>query len=208
MEELNQKFSKRLKHAMITKNIRQIDLSNMTGINKVKIHNYMNGKYLPKQDALYLLSKALDVTVGYLMGWDDEINKIKTEDKPIKIPVLGKISAGMPILATENIEGYEFAPSSFLKEDYQYFYLRVQGDSMNLKFQEKDLILIQKQNILENGEIGVILVDDEATVKKYRLEGNMVVLEPMSSNSEHHVQIYDVKKIKIIGKVILHIGKV
>ena len=60
----------------------------------------------------------------------------------------------------------------------------------------EELILIQKQPTLENGEIGVFLIEEtEATVKKFRQENNLVILEPMSSNPEHHAQIYDVKKI-------------
>lgn len=141
----------------------------------------------------------------------EESNAFPTADIPLKIPVLGKISAGLPILAQENIEGYEFAPSTFIKKDFDYFYLKVSGDSMNLKFPEGNLVLVQKQPTLENGEIGVILVgDNEATVKKYRCENDLVILEPMSTNPVHTTQIYNPKKvnIQIIGKVILHLGKV
>lgn len=69
--------------------------------------------------------------------------------------------------------------------------------------------MVQKQDFLENNEIGVILVNGyDATVKKYRYENNLVILEPMSSNPQNITQIYDPKKIeiKIIGKVILHLG--
>lgn len=138
-------------------------------------------------------------------------NVFPTTDTPIKIPVVGKIAAGLPILAVENIEGYEFAPSSYIKDGYDYFYLRVQGDSMNLKFNDGDIVLVQKQDNLENGEIGVILVNGfDATVKKYKSENGLIVLEPMSTNPEHTTQIYNPKEveIKIVGKVISYQGKV
>lgn len=140
-----------------------------------------------------------------------ESNAFPTSDIPLEVPVLGKISAGLPILAVENIEGYEFAPSSYIKSDYEYFYLRVQGDSMNLRFPEGNLVLVQKQDSLEDGEIGVFLIDgQDATVKKYRQDGNFVILDPMSTNPSNITQIYNVKEtpVRIIGKVVMHIGKV
>ena len=82
---------------------------------------------------------------------------------------------------------------------------------MNLKFPDGCLLLVQKQPELENGQIGVIRVNgDDATVKRFKEENNLIILEPMSSNSEHQVQIYNPQKIKIeiIGKVICSITDV
>lgn len=218
MEGLVDTFSNRLNTAMRIRNIKASELSAKTGIAKSSLSEYINGKYEAKQDGVYLLAKALDVNEAWLMGLDvsmerrkEESNVFPISDVPKKVPVVGKISAGMPILAVENIEGYEYAPSSQIKEGYTYFYLRVQGDSMNLKFNEGDIVLVQKQDTLENDEIGVILVDgNDATVKKYKSENGLVILEPMSTNPENTVQIYNPEKIsiKIIGKVISYQGKV
>ena len=81
---------------------------------------------------------------------------------------------------------------------------------MNLKFHEGDIILVQKQSDLENDEIGVILINGEATVKKYKNKNGLIILQPMSTNSEHQVQIYNPKEkdIKIIGKVISYQGTI
>ena len=178
----------------------------------------MSGRYKAKTDGLKLIADALNVSPVWLMGYDVpmerqelENNVFPIDDMPKKVPVVGRISAGLPMLATENIEGYEFAPSSQLKDGYTYFYLKVQGDSMNLKFNEGDIVLVQKQDDLENNEIGVILVNgDDATVKKYRKENGLVILEPMSTNPENVVQIYNPKdiQIRIIGKVISYQGKI
>lgn len=146
--------------------------------------------------------------ISLINNKDFESNVFPIADIPVKVPVIGKISAGLPILATENIEGYEFAPSSYIKEGFDYFYLKVDGDSMNLKFNNGDVVLVQKQDTLENDEIGVILVDDEATVKKFKHENDMIILYPMSTNPEHTVQIYKTEQIKIIGKVISYQGKI
>lgn len=216
---MKEDFSSRLKIAMNIRNIKASELSEKAHIPKSAISQYLSGLYEAKQKTIFKLATALNVSEAWLMGLDVpmersdrvESNVFPITDVPKKVPVVGKISAGVPILATENIEGYEFAPSSQIKEGYTYFYLRVQGDSMNLKFNEGDIVLVQKQDTLENDEIGVILVDgNDATVKKYKSENGLVILEPMSTNPENAVQIYNPKKvdIKIIGKVISYQGKV
>ncbi len=218
MKDIIDSFSNRLNEAIRKRNIKPIELSEKTGIDKSKISSYMSGRYKAKQDGVYLLAQALNVSEAWLMGLDVPMEKVQriesnafpTLDVPIEVPVLGKISAGLPILAVENIERYEFAPSTYMKSDYEYFYLQVQGDSMNLKIPENSLVLIQKQDTLENGEIGAFLIDDEdATIKKYRQDGNFVILEPMSNNPSHITQIYNIKErsVKIIGKAVIHIGQ-
>ena len=217
MSNLIDTFAHRLSYAIKIKNVRPVDVSKETGISKTNLSCYMSGKYEAKQDGVEILSKFLNVNPVWLMGYDvpmertlsADSNVFPISDVPKKIPVLGRISAGLPILATENIEGYEFAPSSLIKEGYEYFYLKVQGDSMNLKFNNGDIVLVQKQDELENNEIGVILINGyDATVKKYKSENGLVILEPMSTNPENTVQIYNPKdiSIKIIGKVVSYQG--
>ena len=180
------------------------------------ISNYENEKRDMTPDTIIKLAEYFHVTTDYLLGKCDsrkgtESNIFPIADSPISVPVLGKISAGLPLLAAENIESYELAPSSMIKEGFDYFYLRVNGDSMNLKFNDGDIVLVQKQDDLENDEIGVVLVDgQDATVKKYKFENGFVILSPMSTNPAHVVQIYNPKdiSIKIIGKVISYQGKI
>ncbi len=214
------KFSERL-FKLVKENGTDINmLAKALGIkSKSTIYRYMNGEMSPKITTIKYLAEYFNVNEVWLMGYDvpmERNNKIDSNvfpiaDIPKKVPVVGRISAGVPLLATETIEGYEFAPSSQIKEGYTYFYLRVQGDSMNLKFNEGDIVLVQKQDSLENDEIGVILVDgNDATVKKYKTENGLVILEPMSTNPANTVQIYNPKKIdiKIVGKVISYQGKI
>ena len=178
------------------------------------ISNYENEKRDMTPDTIIKLAEYFNVTTDYLLGKCDsrnESNVFPIADSPISVPVLGKISAGLPLLATENIEGYELAPSSMIKDGFDYFYLRVNGDSMNLKFNDGDIVLVQKQDGLENDEVGVVLVDgQDATVKKYKYENGFVILSPMSTNPIHAVQIYNPKDIpiKIIGKVISYQGRI
>lgn len=140
-----------------------------------------------------------------------DTNAFSTIDIPKQYPVLGKISAGLPILAVENIEDYSYAPSSKIQEDYDYFFLRVQGDSMNMEFPNGCLLLVQKQPTLEKGQIGVFRINgDDATVKRFQEENGFILLEPRSTNPIHKTQTYDPKKVKIeiIGKVVSYIGDV
>ena len=194
----------------------QSEFANKIGLTQQSISLYEKEDRKPSQDVLEALADFFHVSIDYLLGKTNtrnvqESNVMPMLDMPIKVPVIGKISAGLPLLAEENLEGYEFAPSSLIKDGFEYFYLRVSGDSMNLKFNDGDIVLVQKQDDLENDEIGVILVDSQdATVKKYKYENGLVILSPMSTNSEHVVQIYNPKEIsiKIIGKVVSYQGKV
>lgn len=206
----------RIKLLREEKNIYQKDLAQLLGVSIPSINYYENEKRSMDTDTAIKLADYFGVSVDYLLGKtsirnSEESNVMPLPDTPVKVPVIGKISAGLPLLADENIEGYEFAPSSLIKDGFEYFYLRVSGDSMNLKFNDGDTVLVQKQDDLENDEIGVILVDgQDATVKKYKYENGLVILSPMSNNSEHVVQIYNPKEIsiKIIGKVVSYQGKV
>lgn len=214
------KFAERLFSLVKEHNTDINILAQKMGIkSKSTIYRYMNAEMSPKITTVKYLAEYYNVNPVWLMGYDvpmeretkTDTNVFPITDVPKKVAVVGKISAGLPILAVENIEGYEFAPSSYIKEGYDYFYLRVQGDSMNLKFNDGDIVLVQKQDTLENDEIGVILVNgDDATVKKYKSENGLVILEPISTNPEHTVQIYNPKNIsiKIVGKIVSYQGKI
>lgn len=212
----NEELGKYLKSIRESLEYSTHDVNKLCDISQSYISLMENGKRKPSPIILKKLASIYNLDYIDLYekaGYIDliESNLFPVTDTPKKVPVVGKISAGLPILATENLEGYEFAPSSQIKEGYTYFYLRVQGDSMNLKFNEGDIVLVQKQDDLENNEIGVILVNGfDATVKKYRKENGLVILEPMSTNPENTVQIYNPKdiSIKIIGKVVSYQGKI
>lgn len=216
-----QLFRKRLNDIVEEIGLDAETISKGTNIHISTIYRYLKGDINDlKMSNIFKLANYLHVSPIWLAGWSDdkdakpnsvESNAFPVTDTPKKVPVVGKISAGLPILAVENIEGYEYAPSSFIKEGYEYFYLRVQGDSMNLKINNGDIVLVQKQDYLEDGEIGVILVNGfDATVKKYKVENGLVILEPMSTNPANAVQVYNPKdiEIKIIGKVVSYQGKI
>lgn len=127
-----------------------------------------------------------------------------TPCKPAQVaPLLGTVRAGLPMYAVENIEGYIPIRQT---DGAKYFWLNIRGDSMNAAgMNEGDQILVREQPEVENGEIAVVLVNgDEATVKCFRREGDLVILTPRSSNPAHQPQVYDLKKtpVQVLGRVV------
>ena len=201
-------FSNRLKKALSIKNMKQIELSEKSGIGKSAISQYLSGSFEAKQNALYLLAQALNVSEAWLMGYDVPMEKNKPNIincdtiQVNQTPILGKISAGLPIEAQEEIIGYTFIDK---KDSKDYFALQINGDSMNNIAKDKSTVIVKKQNHLENGEIGVILVNGyDATVKRFKQDGYTIILIPDSNNNEHMPQVYNLKNIdiKILGKVV------
>ncbi len=118
--------------------------------------------------------------------------------KTVHVPVVGRVTAGEPILAVENIEDSFPVPYDMVKSD-SVFMLRVQGESMiEAGILDEDLILVRQQQSANNGDIVVALLEDEATVKRFYREKNMIRLQPENSSME---PIY-AQNVAILGKVI------
>lgn len=119
-----------------------------------------------------------------------------------KVPIVGRVAAGSPILAVENIEGSIVIDSSFLKKSEDCFALRVKGDSMiNAGIFEGDLVIIHPQKNAFNGDIVVALLDDEATVKRFELKNNKLNLIPENNNYKP-IEVTDDKEFSLVGKVV------
>jgi repressor LexA len=113
-------------------------------------------------------------------------NNETTSIQTVKIPLLGAIACGLPILAEENIEAMIAVSTKLAKPANKYFLLQAKGDSMNEKgINDGDLVLVKQQNTAGNGDIVVALIDDEATIKELRINDDNVLLLPRSSNKTH-----------------------
>lgn len=131
-------------------------------------------------------------------------------NKLMVVPIVGTVRAGEPIFAEQNIEGYFPIDKEFTKSGKEYFYLKIVGDSMDEEFKEGSMVLVEHQthNYIENGKIGVVLIDGlEATVKKIIINDSKITLIPCSSNAEHEIKTYDIEKdeVRIIGRVVVSI---
>ncbi len=120
----------------------------------------------------------------------------------LSVPIVGRVRAGEPILAIENIEGYINLDRSFVSSG-DVFLLRVQGDSMiEAHIQDGDFALVKPQPNAENGEIVVALIEDEATIKRIFKKRDLIRLEPANSEMEPIVVKKGEKKVTIVGKVV------
>ncbi len=129
---------------------------------------------------------------------DDEFNVGRRD--MVSVPIVGRVAAGEPLLAVENIEEYFPIPVDFAPNE-QLFMLRVKGDSMiNVGIFEDDLIIVQKQSTATNGDTVVALIEDSVTVKTFYRESDHIRLQPENDLLEP-IRIYD-NSIQIVGKVI------
>lgn len=129
-----------------------------------------------------------------------EIAEISTPKKEmINIPILGNITAGLPVFATKNIEDTFPLPLDFIKHDRELFMLRVSGQSMvNLGIRDNDLAIIEKAETARNGDIVAALIDDSATIKTFFKEKDHIRLQ--SENDTMSPIIVD--DCKILGKLV------
>ena len=167
------------------------------------VSRYVNGQYVPKAPTLELLARHYGVNPTWLMG--EDVPRTLSE-KQNAVPVLGDVAAGVPIWAQENYDGLAAVDPG----ENVDFALRIRGDSMqNARIHNGDLVYVRRQPEVENGEIAVILVDGEATVKRVYDKGDALVLHPENEAYTDMVFPKDGSRdIAVLGKVILVKGRV
>lgn len=181
-------------------------LADMLGVSPATIYRYENGdiEKVPG-DRLAPIANALRTTPAYLMGWNDAADATSSNIIPLpetrKIPLLGAIACGAPILAQENIEDYVDIPKH-IKAD---FALSCKGDSMiNARIFDGDIVYIRQQDTVESGEIAAVLNDEgEATLKRVRIYSDHIVLEP--ENPMYPPKSFwneEMNNIRILGKAV------
>lgn len=205
MNELVDTFANRLNKAITLRNMKPIELSEKTGIDKSKISSYMSGRYKAKQDGVYLLAQALNVSEVWLMGYNVPMESIPIKKiNKIKIPVLGKVKAGYNYLAQENIIGYESIDN--VSDPENYYALQVTGDSMEPLFSDGDIAIVHKQDDFDSGNTCIILVNgDEATVKKVvKMDDGIDLIAMNPYYPVRHFTKNEMNEIpvKVIGKVV------
>lgn len=202
----------RIKMLREEKHLTQQELADKLNSAKSTIGMYENGNRKPSYEVLIKLSEIFDCSIDYIVGTSNERNSNVQYDpnaKVYSVPIVGRIRAGEPILAEDNIEGYfPILPSMYNADSTQdLFCLEVIGDSMNNVIEEGSYALIRKQDTAENGDIVVALVngDNEATLKRFeQINNSLVALKPDSTNKDYSVRYIDLSstEFKIIGKII------
>lgn len=207
-------ISTRIQKAMDLRRLRQADLVERTGINKGALSSYISGRYKPKQNNIYLLAKALDVNVEWLMGVDVEVTHFSEVSRPkksaVRIPVLGRVAAGIPINAVEETIDWEEIPSEMVGSD-EYFGLRIKGDSMSPRIMDGDTVIVRRQDDADTGDIVIAIVNgDDGVCKKLRKTDSGIML--ISLNPAYDPMVFDHSDIdtipvNIIGRVVELRGK-
>lgn len=178
-------------------------LAEVIGKNRATIYRYESNEIEKfPLDILYPLAEALRTSPAYLMGWED--NTLPTNLIPFptmgKVPLIGAIACGAPVLAQEHIEDYVDMPSHIHAD----FALTCKGDSMiNARIFDGDVVYIRQQDTVENGQIAAVLIDNEATLKRVRLFDDHIALEP--ENPQYRPLVFwgeEMNAIRILGKAV------
>ena len=178
-------------------------LSDIIGKNRATIYRYESNEIerFPL-DILYPLAEALRTSPAYLMGWEETAPPTNIIPMPEmrKIPLLGRIACGAPILAEEHIEEYIDIP----KNIHADFALTCQGDSMiNARIFDGDIVYIRQQDTVDSGEIAAVLIDNDATLKRIWIYEDHVSLEP--ENPQYRPIVLwgeEMNTVRILGKAI------
>lgn len=195
-------MGERIRRLREDKGMSQEELGKLVGVQRAAVQKWESGhtKNL-RQNTIKTLSDFFGVSPSYLMGMSDIKNSVQYKMKTV--PLLGTVAGGEPILAHQEKGVYIIAGSS--KAD---FCLRVKGDSMSgARINDGDLVFVREQCEVENGEIAVVLVDGEATLKRFYKQDGMVILKP--ENNDYQPIIYteqDFKDVRILGKAVMFQG--
>lgn len=194
----------KLKELRKAKGLTQQQIATVLNVDKTRVSKWENGICDPPQYQLVKLANLLEVSVDSLLGNTScygPIPNISAVQKR-KIPYLGEIACGKPVFADEE-KGVYFDVCSDLKID---FCLKAKGDSMiNARIQDGDIVFIREQSMVNNGEIGAVIIGDEATLKRvyYYPEQNRLMLQ--AENPAYAPLFYEgaeLENIHILGKAV------
>jgi len=186
-------FANRLAHAMESAEMRITDLSNVTGVSKGRISHWLKGENIPGKNLL-IVSRALGVSPSYLLGQEEA--RSVPPPKIHEVSVLGKVAAGVPISAQEDVIGSIWT-------DKECFALKVKGDSMSPRIMDGDIVLVKKQESAEDGDLVIAEIDGEATCKVLKRSHGSVMLVPFNAAFAPFVYTgQEAEDLRILGKVV------
>ncbi len=212
MTKRKTRCAERIVQALMTTGMKQSELCRLTGIPKSAMSQYIKGSFEPKQDRIYKIAEALEVSEAWLMGFDVPMRKnVSTESSipdgfqplphTIKRPRLGAISCGDPIMSEENFDGYDDVPEHINCD----FTLLCEGDSMiGARICDGDTVYIKQQSIVENGQIAAVLIDGaEKLLKRVYITEDSIVLQ--AENPAYPPRTFfkeDMNRVSIIGRAV------
>ena len=207
VDEIKTIFSKNLNALMNRTGMNVSDVSDKTGIPYSTVNDWKNGKKMPRGGSLQKLADFFHVNLSDLTS---ELNMNATpsniipitDNNMVRIPIIGTIACGDPILADENIIGYRYHLRETLPSG-DTFYLKAAGDSMEPTIRNGADVLIRLQEEVEDGEIAAVLVngDTEATLKRVKKQGDIIMLVAENSTYAPYI-ITELNPARILGKAV------
>lgn len=193
---------KNLNFHLDKKGINQTDMARDLNIPETTVSNWMKGQTYPRPDKLQLIADYFGIRRSDLTEEQIVSNLIPIQPNFVKIPILGEIACGEPILAEVNHTGFRYELVDTLPGG-NLFYLQAKGDSMEPTIPNRSYVLIREQPNVEYGEIAAVLVngDTEMTLKRVKQQGDTVFLMPDNSSYEPYI-ITENNPARIIGKAI------
>lgn len=194
-------FGAKLKNIRLAMKLSQDEFAKKLNTTKQVISRYETEQRTPKISIAQEYADILGVSLYDLIDNNIDFSSVSA----VRIPVLGKVAAGIPITAVENIIDYEEIPSS-MAETGEYVALQINGSSMEPRMFEGDVVIVKVQPTVDSGEVAVVIINgNEATVKKVQLRPDGIVLRPF--NSAYDPMFYtneDIERIpvRIFGKVV------
>lgn len=202
----------RIKQLREDRELSQVELAKILGVTDKAVSTWENDLKVPRMGTLELLAKYFGVTKSYIIeGTEFKQNAGIPIITTVKVPLLGNIACGSPVLAVENIEDY----IDMDKSVHADFALRCKGDSMiNARILDGDIVYIRKQDNIENGEIAAVLIDEctsvsEATLKRVYIYDNKIRL--CAENPQYKDRVFfenDMNKVRILGKAVAFLSSV
>lgn len=202
---------KRLKMLREEKGLTQKDLAEKLSLTPKAISFYELGSREPSGDALIRMAHILGTTTDYLLGNSTTKEVDQKNGRGVRIPVLGRVVAGIPIEAVEEILDYEEITPE-LAASGEFFALKIRGHSMEPRMMEGDVVIVRRQDDVESGDIAIVLVNgNEATVKRVKKQEDGITLIA-TNTSVYEPHYYSNKEIeelpvRILGKVVELRGK-
>lgn len=204
--EIQTIFRENLKFYLTKKQSSQLDLANYLSVSNTTVNNWVKGYSMPRMDKVDRICQFFMITRADLLENKSQEKSPTRHAKGFRIPVLGRVAAGIPIEAIEDIDEWEEIPEAMAKNG-EYFALRIKGESMSPKLQPGDIVIVKKQNDVDTGDTAIVLVNgNDATVKQIKKTeaGIMLVGLNLEVYQPHFYSNKEIEElpVKIIGKVI------
>ncbi len=187
----------------------QLDVANAVGVSEATVSRWESGDIANmKRSRIASLASVLKISPSIIMGWNgtpeirlpSDVITIIPMPTMRKVPLIGSIACGTPILAEENCEGEVDVPDHIRAD----FALRCKGDSMiNARIFDGDIVYIRQQESVEHGEIAAVIIDDEATLKRVYLYEDHISLE--AENPQYRPLVYweaEMNNVRILGRAV------